>query len=68
VVTHGKVPEKTARRFAVLFYKFFVEEKYTIAEAILQTRLAFAHEKNFDPDYDITPYLYNLYGNPLTIC
>ncbi|MCI0512284.1 FG-GAP-like repeat-containing protein [candidate division KSB1 bacterium] len=68
VVTHGKVPEKTARRFAVLFYKFFVAEKYTVAEALLRTRLAFAHEKNFDPNYDITPYLYNLYGNPLTIC
>lgn len=69
IVTHAKLPEASGRRFAALFYEFYIEKKLTAADALRQTRLSMAKDKRFrnslSPEYDITRYFYNIYGDPL---
>jgi len=69
VVTHAKIPEKTAKHFATWFYHYFIKEELTIAEALRKTRLIMAEDKkinsHFRAEYDVTRYLYNLFGDPL---
>jgi len=65
IVTHAKIPEKPARRFAVSFYEHYLEQRLTVAEALHQARLALTSDKR-QPNYlnDITRFVYNLCGNP----
>jgi len=66
IVTHAKIPEITAEKFGALFYRFFIGEEMTVAEALRQSRVAIFKDKKLDPGNEITPYLYNIFGDPLT--
>lgn len=72
IVTHAKLPERAARQFSSIFYSCFVEKKMTIAEALHQTRLAVMNDRKQDAysfsEYDLTRFLYNLYGDPMARC
>jgi len=65
IVTHAKIPEITAKKFAMLVYHNFIEENLTIAESLRQARISVMDEKGLNPDYDLTRYFYNLFGDPL---
>ncbi|MCK5739927.1 ASPIC/UnbV domain-containing protein, partial [bacterium] len=65
ILTHAIVPEKTARIFAHYFYDYFIQEKTTVAEALQLARQKMATNRSINGQYDITRYLYQLYGNPL---
>jgi len=65
IVTHAKIPESTAKKFAILFYHYFIAENFTIAESLRRSRLAILDEKGLDPHFDLTRYFYNLFGDPL---
>lgn len=67
IVTTFDVYEKTANRFAKIFYEYFVKQNLTAGEALRSTitDLGMPDKKNnYDPDYDITRYFYTLYGDP----
>jgi CHAT domain-containing protein len=67
IVTHFDVYEKTAGRFAQIFYEQFVARNLTAGEALQLTinELGKPDKKHdYDPDYDITRYFYTLYGDP----
>lgn len=63
IITHARLPEKPARRFAVRFYEYFIEHHLTVAEALRRARLAVGTDKQ---QKDIMKYIYDLYGNPST--
>ena len=67
IITQYKIPENSAKNFAIRFYHYFVEHQLTVAQALRQTRLDWAQPElnNFsNPDYDLTRYFYDLYGEP----
>lgn len=67
IVTNFDVYEKTAGRFAQIFYDHFVVRNLTAGEALQLTinELGKPDKKHdYDPDYDITRYFYTLYGDP----
>ena len=67
IVTNFDVYEKTAGRFAKIFYDYFVTHNLNAGEALRSTinDLGKPDKKNdYDPDYDITRYFYTLYGDP----
>ncbi|MCI0696376.1 CHASE2 domain-containing protein [candidate division KSB1 bacterium] len=67
IVTNFDVYEKTAGRFAQIFYDHFVAQNLTAGEALQLTinELGKPDKKHdYDPDYDITRYFYTLYGDP----
>ncbi|MBN1348591.1 CHASE2 domain-containing protein [candidate division KSB1 bacterium] len=67
IITHFDIVETTASKFSVQFYKNFVDKRLSVGEALRQTRLDLSKpqpEIDYDPDYDITRYFYNLYGDP----
>jgi len=67
IVTNFDVYEKTAGRFAQIFYEYFVAKNLAAGEAL---RLAINDlgkpdpKHDYDPDHDITRYFYTLYGDP----
>jgi len=67
IVTNFDVYEKTAGRFAQIFYAYFVAKNLAAGEAL---RLAINDlgkpdpKHDYDPDHDITRYFYTLYGDP----
>jgi len=67
IITHFDIVETTASKFSIQFYKNFISHKMTVGEALRQTRIDLSKTipgKPYDPDYDITRYFYNLYGDP----
>ncbi|MGP8330233.1 MAG: FG-GAP-like repeat-containing protein [Methanosarcinaceae archaeon] len=66
IVTHNQIPEITAKNFALRFYHYFIKQQLTVGQALQQARLDLGKIKNnyFHPDYDLTRYFYNLYGDP----
>lgn len=67
IITNFDIIETTARRFSETFYHFFLTEQLAVGEALRRTRVALArpdNAKKYDPDFDITRYFYNLYGDP----
>jgi len=67
IVTDFPVPETSARNFAQRFYRHFVGSNETVGESLCGTRLEMAssHFSGMtDPEYDITRFFYNLYGDP----
>lgn len=67
IVTHFDVYEKTAGRFAQIFYEHFVARNLTAGEALQLTINGLGKpdkKHDYDPDYDITRYFYTLYGDP----
>jgi len=70
IITHQDIIETTARRFSETFYKHFITYQLTVGEALRRTRLELSQVKgktDYAPDYDLTRYYYNLYGDP-TVC
>jgi CHASE2 domain-containing sensor protein len=68
IVTSHDVYEKTAGRFALIFYDYFVNQKLAAGEALRLTINDLSQpdpKNNYDPDYDITRYFYQLYGDPM---
>ena len=67
VVTNYQIPEISAKNFAQKFYFYFINQKLTVGQSLQQARLDMAKPEfsgDMNPDYDITRYLYNLYGEP----
>lgn len=67
IVTNFDVYEKTANRFAQIFYGYFVAQNLAAGEALRLTihELAKPDKKHdYDPDHDLTRYFYALYGDP----
>jgi hypothetical protein len=67
IVTDFPVAETAARNFALCFYHHVVHEGKTAGEALRCARVALGkrrHADDLDPEYDVTRYFYNLYGDP----
>jgi len=67
IITNFDIIETTASKFSETFYHFFLTEQLAVGEALRRTRVVLArpdHAKKYDPDFDITRYFYNLYGDP----
>ncbi|MCD4692953.1 MAG: FG-GAP-like repeat-containing protein, partial [Calditrichales bacterium] len=67
VVTNYQIPENSAKNFALRFYFYFINQKLTVGQSLQQARLDMAKSEfscGMNPDYDITRYFYNLYGEP----
>lgn len=67
IITHFDIIESTASKFSIQFYKNFIVHKMTVGEALRQTRIDLSQNipgNPYEPDYDITRYFYNLYGDP----
>ena len=70
VVTNFRVPEISAKNFALRFYHYFITEKLTVGEALQKCRIDMAESAfagNLNPRYDITRYFYNLYGDTTSL-
>ena len=70
VVTNFRVPEISAKNFALRFYHYFITEKLTVGEALQKSRIDMAESAfagNLNPQYDITRYFYNLYGDTTSL-
>ncbi len=67
IVTDFPVAEISARHFAIRFYHHLAHEGQTAGEALRCARVELGlprFARNQDPEYDVTRYFYNLYGNP----
>lgn len=67
IITQHDIVETTARAFSETFYRYFINNRVSAGEALRLTRIKLerANKKNnYDPDFDITRYFYNLYGDP----
>lgn len=67
IITHFDIVETTARKFSVAFYEYFVKYRFTVGESLQKARLGLgktSRSEKYDPEYDITRYFYNLYGDP----
>jgi hypothetical protein len=64
VVTDFPVYETSARHFAGRFYQHYANKGETAGEALRRTRVELGQCQHRDPEYDITRYFYNLYGDP----
>lgn len=67
IVTSFDVYELTACRFAQIFYDYYVSQKKMAGEALKLTIQDLGRpdkKHNYDPDYDITRYFYQLFGDP----
>ncbi len=66
IVTHFQVPELSAKKLALRFYHYLIKQGLTAGQSLQQARLDLAKPEfaaEFDPDYDVTRYFYNLYGD-----
>jgi CHASE2 domain-containing sensor protein len=67
IVTNFDVYEKTAGRFAQIFYEYFVAKNLAAGEALRLTINTLGKpdpKHDYDPGHDITRYFYTLYGDP----
>ncbi|MDZ7360005.1 MAG: CHASE2 domain-containing protein [candidate division KSB1 bacterium] len=67
IVTNFDVYERTAGRFAQIFYEYFVARNLAAGEALRLTINDLGKpdpRHDYDPDHDITRYFYTLYGDP----
>jgi len=68
IVAFVDIFDVTAKKFSLLFYEHFIEHGLTVGQALRLTRIKMAEGKYsepYNPDYDITRYFYNLYGDPM---
>ena len=68
IVTQFQVPELSAKNFALRFYHYLLSQGLTVGQSLHQTRLDLAQPElavGGEPDYDITRYFYNLYGDAM---
>ena len=66
IVTRFHIPELSAKNFASRFYHYFITHKLTAGRSLQYTRRDMALKQfteEMNPDYDITRYLYDLYGD-----
>ncbi len=67
ITTLADICEAGARKFSETFYKYFVTVGASVGDALrlTQRELSVTNDRaKYDPDYDITRYFYNLYGDP----
>jgi CHASE2 domain-containing sensor protein len=67
IVTNFDVYERTAGRFAQIFYEYFVAKNLAAGEALRLTINDLGKpdpKHDYNPDHDITRYFYTLYGDP----
>ena len=67
IVTHFSIPEISARRFASRFYHYYIIENLSVGRSMQRARVDMARAEyccDMDPEYDITRYFYDLYGDP----
>lgn len=67
IITRFQIPELSAKNFAILFYHHFINKGKTAGQALKFTRHDMTRTnspESINPDYDITRYLYDLYGEP----
>ena len=67
VVTDFPVPETSSRNFTRLFYQHLVGSSRSVGESLRRSRLEIGqlnYSGKNDPEYDITRFVYNLYGEP----
>ena len=67
IITNFDIIETTARMFSETFYYYFITDHLSVGEALRKTRIQLSHHvksEDYDPDFDITRYFYNLYGDP----
>ncbi len=67
IVTNFDVYERTAGRFAQIFYEYFVAKNLAAGVALRLTINDLGKpdpKHDYNPDHDITRYFYTLYGDP----
>ncbi|MCU0645178.1 MAG: CHAT domain-containing protein, partial [bacterium] len=68
IVTHFRVPELSAKNFALRFYHYLINQRLTVGQSLQHARLDMAKPEfaeASDPEFDITRYFYNLYGDAM---
>ncbi len=68
IVTQFQVPELSARNFALRFYHYLIDQRLTVGQSLQHARHDMAQPEfagKFDPNYDVTRYFYNLFGDAM---
>jgi enediyne biosynthesis protein E4 len=70
IVTNFQIPETSAKNFALRFYFYFIKAELTAGQSLRKARLDLSNPEfcsGLNPDFDITRYFYNLYGEGRTL-
>jgi enediyne biosynthesis protein E4 len=70
IVTNFQIPETSAKNVALRFYFYFIKAELTAGQSLRKARLDMSNPEfcsGLNPDFDITRYFYNLYGEGRTL-